>query len=233
MTLKITSKMPLGITIILLFFLLFFLQNQIFSLRGLPPKLVIKPGEFAILVALGGLRGVAADLLYLKADEFWQEEKWEETLPLYRAITILQPHYVDYWSLAGFHFAWDMVFREKKEEDKEKYSKLGIEYLKEGLSYNPDVYKLYFDLGFTYDHKLKNYDEAIKWYKKATEFSEHPQYIDRAIAHNLRKKGDLRSAHQEWLKLKELYPNDAYHQEIVDLNLKIVEEELKKSGKKD
>ena len=92
MTLKITSKMPLGITIILLFFLLFFLQNQIFSLRGLPPKLVIKPGEFAILVALGGLRGVAADLLYLKADEFWQEEKWEETLPLYRAITILQPH---------------------------------------------------------------------------------------------------------------------------------------------
>jgi len=231
MLLRIPAKIPLSITIIVLFFILFFLQNQILSYRGLPPKLVIKPGEFAILVALGGLRGVAADLLYLKADEFWQQGKWKEMLSLYRAITILQPRYVDYWSLAGFHLAWSLPFTAKTAEEKQKYIQQGIDFFKEGISYNPDVYKLYFDLAFIYDHKFSQYDEAIKWYKKAAEFPDHIPYIDRAVAHCLRKKGDFKGAYEEWQRLKKLYPEDKDYQEIVALNLKIVEEELKKSDK--
>lgn len=233
MPFRINPKISLTIGIILLFFFLSYLQAQILFFRGLPSRLLIKPGEFAALVAIGGLRGVAADLLYLKADEFWQERKWKEMLPLYRAITVLQPNYVDYWSIAGFHIAWNLSFAAETEEEKQKYMQQGIEFFKEGISYNPDVYKLYFDIAFTYDHKLKNYDEAIKWYKEAVKFPEHPLYIDRLIAHNLRKKGDLEAARQEWFRLRKLYPDDKYHREVVDLNLKIVEEELKKSGKKD
>lgn len=233
MSLRIRLKVFLIIFIILLFFLLAYLQSEILSFRQLPGRLVIKPGEFAVLVALGGLRGVAADFLYLKADEFWQEEKWEEMLPLYRAITVLQPHYVDYWSTAGYHLAWSLPFTAETEEEKQKYIQQGIDFLKEGLSYNPDVYQLYFDLAFIYDHKLKDYDEAIKWYKKAIEFPNHFPYVDRAVAHNFRKKGDLQAALQEWVKLKNLYPDDQYHQGIVEKNLKIVEEEIKKSDQKD
>lgn len=233
MLLRIPLKVSLIIIVILLFFVLFFLQHEIILFRGMPPRLLMKPGEFILLIAIGGLRGVAADFLYLKADEFWQEEKWEEMLPLYRAITILQPHYVDYWSTAGFHLAWNLPFAVETEEEKQKYIRQGIDFFKEGLSYNPDVYQLYFDLAFIYDHKLKNYDEAVKWYKKAIEFHGHLPYVDRAVAHNLRKKGDLQAALQEWVKLKSLYPDDQYHQEIVEKNLKIVEEEIKKSGQKD
>lgn len=232
MFLRINPRVSLGLSIILLFFFLSFLQFQILAFRGLPGRLVIKPGEFAVLVALGGLRGVAADLLYLKADEFWQEKKWKEMLPLYRAITVLQPHYVDFWSNAGFHLAWNLSFASETQQEKEKYMREGIEFFKEGIIYNPDVYKLYFDIAFTYDHKLKNYDQAINWYRKAVQFPEHPTYIERLIAHALKKGGDLEAARQEWLKLQKLYPDDPYHQEIVGRNLKIVEEEIQKGGQK-
>lgn len=228
---RITSKIPLVIVIIFSFVFLYFFQNEILLWRGLPSKLVIKPGENAVLVAIGGLRGVAADLLYLKADEFWQEGKWEEVFGMYRAITILQPQYADYWSNLGFHLAWNLSFRAESEEEKQRYIEQGIRFLKEGVSYNQDVYQLYFDIAFIYDHKLKDYDEAVRWYRKAVEFSQHPIFIDRLIAHSLRKKGNLQGAYQEWLRLKTINPDDTYHQEIVELNLKIVEEELKKSDK--
>ncbi len=229
---RIVSRSFLNIAVLFLGIYLFFLQNQILNLRGLPRKLVIKPGEFAMLVALGGLRGVAADLLYIKADALWKEGKWEDIKSLYRAITFLQPDYADYWSLAGHHLAWNLSFAARTDKEREKYINQGLEFLKEGLTYNQDVYKLYFDLGFIYDHKVKDYDEAIKWYAKAVRFSRHPTYIDRAIAHALRKKGDLAAALKEWLRLKELYKDDEYHQEIVALNLKLVEDELKKNLEK-
>lgn len=224
----IPSKKYLIVSIIPLLFIIFLLQVRILAFRGMPAPLLIKPGEFAMLVALGGLRGVAADLLYLKADEFWQKGQWENMMPLYRAITILQPNYVDYWSIAGYHLAWSMPFQAKTQKDEHKYIQQGIEFLKEGISYNPDVYKLYFDLAFIYDHKLHEYDKAIIWYKKAGRFPGHPSYIDRAVAHNLKKKGDWKAAREEWLKLKEKHAADSDSMRIIENNLRIVEEELRK-----
>ncbi|MBU1998338.1 MAG: hypothetical protein KKE64_02465, partial [Candidatus Omnitrophica bacterium] len=180
---------------------------------------------------LGGLKGVAADLLYLKADQLWQEKKWKEMIPYYRAITVLQPYYIDYWSIAGFHIAWNLSFAAKTPAEKESYIKQGVDFLKEGLNYNPDAYKLYFDLAFTYDHKLKDYGQAVEWYRKAINFP-HLVYVERLIAHCLRKNGDLPAAYQEWQKLKDLYLDDEYHQDIVKRNLKSVEEEMIKSGQK-
>ena len=232
MRIRFMSRPFLNATVLFLGISLFFVQNQILLLRPMVRKLVVKPGEFAVLVAMGGLRGVAADLLYLKADALWQAGKREEIFPLYRAITFLQPDYVDYWSLAGHHLAWNLSFSAVKEKDKLKYINEGLEFLKEGLTYNQDVYKLYFDLGFIYDHKLKDHDQAIKWYQQAVRFSLHPTYVDRAIAHNLRKKGDFSAAQKEWLRLKGLYRDDAYHQEIVDLNLKRIADELKEKSRK-
>ena len=227
MSLRINPRIPVGIGIVLFFFFLFYLQGQILSFRGVPGRLLVKPGEFAVLVAMGGLRGVAADLLYLKTDELWQQGKWEQMLPLYRAITVLQPNYPEYWSAAGFHLAWDLSFSAKTNEERLKYLNQGIEFLKEGLSYNPDIYKLYFEIAFIYDQKFKDYDEAVKWYRKAVKFPGHPVFIDRLIAHSLKKKGDLEGAYQEWLRLRKVYPDDDYHQKIVERHLRIIEEEIK------
>lgn len=212
--------------IMISFLALSFVQRRIIDFRGMPGKLLLKPGEFAVLVAIGGLRGVAADLLYLKSDRLWQEGKWQEMLGLFRAITVLQPNYVDYWSIAGSHLAWNLAFNAPNKQDKQRYIDQGIECFLEGISYNPDSYQLYFDLGFIYHHQVESYEQALELYRMAVRLPGHPTYMDRAIAHVLRKKGDLRGAYQEWLHLEKIYPDDEFHQEIVKKNLKIIKDEL-------
>jgi len=62
--------------------------------------------------------------------------------------------------------------------------------LKEGISWNPDRYDLYFELGWTYFDKIKDYDEATKWLEAAIHF-EHPEYIERLIAHAYERIPDI------------------------------------------
>lgn len=76
----------------------------------------------------------------------------------------------------------------------------GISYIKKGISYNPDRYDLYFEAGWTYYHKGKDYKNAVRYLEKAVKFP-HPEYVDDVLAHAYEKNGQIDFAIKQWEKL--------------------------------
>jgi len=216
------------ITLMLISFILP-LQEHITYLQikyDLREDFVMMPGEFAIAFLISGFRGLAADLLWLKIDEFWHEGKWYNMPAVLRAVTWIQKDFISAWSLAAWHLAYNLSSYEEDEAKKQLYVNQGLGLLKEGMMKNPDRYELYFELGWLYYDKVKNYDEAIKYFRRATRFT-HPSYIDRLIAHAYAKKNDLENAKKEWERCLGVFQDDIYHIGLAKKNLKKIDEQLR------
>lgn len=201
--------------IFLLFIFIYSLQSDIDLIRtreGLWQNLVLMPGEIINEFVLSGFSGLAADMLWIEADEYWHKGEWQRAFPLYRTVTWLQPNFIDAWSIGGWHLAYNMYAYTKDPEMKKYFLEAGINFLKEGILANPNKYQLYFELGWTYFHKAEDYDSAIRYFRRAVKF-EHPHYIDRLIAHAYRKKGDIAAEFREWQRCLTLFKDDSQHQE--------------------
>ena len=76
----------------------------------------------------------------------------------------------------------------------------GIKFLKKGIAYNPERYDLYFELGWTYYHKGKDYKNSVRYLERAIKFP-HPDYVDDLLAHAYEKTGQIDLAIKQWEKL--------------------------------
>src|SRR3990167_9629063 len=97
--------------IFLLFIFIYSLQSDIDLMRtreGLWQNLVLVPGEIINEFVLSGFSGLAADMLWIEADEYWHKGEWQRAFPLYRTVTWLQPNFMDAWSIGGWHLAYNM-----------------------------------------------------------------------------------------------------------------------------
>jgi len=144
---------------------------------------------------LGGFREVAASMLWMKTHEMWDsgEGASARALNLMRTVTLLDPHWLEPWRITGWHLCYNLYVETKDPEKQAQYLKLGINALKEGISWNPDRYDLYFELGWTFFDKVRDYHQAAKWLGAAIQF-EHPEYIERLIAHGWERLPDMPKA---------------------------------------
>lgn len=144
---------------------------------------------------LGGFREIAASMLWIKADEMWDsgEGGTIRALNLMRTVTLLDPHWLEPWKVTGWHLFYNLYVETKDPKQQAEYLRLGINALKEGISWNPDVYDMYFELGWTYFDKIRDYRQAAKWLEAAIQF-EHPEYIERLIAHGWERLPDMPKA---------------------------------------
>ena len=197
--------------------------------EDLVEHLVIMPGEFVTIFVIGGFRGIAADILWIQIDEMWHKGKWFEVVPLLRAIAWMQPHFLEAWELASWHLAYNLYAYAEGIEGREKYIEEGIRMAKEGIARNRNVYDLWFNLGWIYYHKLKDYDEGIRYFRNATRYK-HPSYIDRLIAHAYRKKGDIEAEYKQWQNCLKVFKDDEYHIGIVKEHLEKVRKKLIEPG---
>ncbi|MCM8818456.1 MAG: hypothetical protein NC915_03135 [Candidatus Omnitrophica bacterium] len=76
----------------------------------------------------------------------------------------------------------------------------GVSFLKKGITYNRERYDLYFELGWTYYHKGRDYSNAVRYLEKAVKFP-HPDYVDDVLAHAYEKNGQIDLAIKQWEKL--------------------------------
>lgn len=175
---------------------------------------VFIPGEAIGGIVLAGFKSIAVDILWIMLDELFHKGHWFKTLPIFHSITYLQPRFIHNWSLGGWHMSFNISHEEKDIEKEREWIIRGIEFMKRGIKYNPDRYVLYFETAFTFYQKAKKfdntnafYDEAIRFMRKATRY-EHPDYVDRMIAHIFRYKGDWESSCKEWKRIISIRPDD-------------------------
>lgn len=198
--------------------------------EDLVDNIIIMPGEFVTNFVIVGFRGIAADLLWVKVDGFWHQGRWFEIMPLIKAITWMQPHFLEPWELGSWHLAYNLYAYAGDSPDKGIYIKEAIRFIKEGIAENRGVYNLWFNLGWIYYNKLGDYDDGIRYFRDAVRY-EHPNYIDRLIAHAYRKKGDIESEYRQWQYCLTIFQDDSYHIDIVKKHLKAAENRLKELRK--
>ena len=123
----------------------------------------IDPTSETIKLATLGLRGIAANILWTKANNYKMKKDWTNLSATLNQIIKLQPNFVDVWQFQ----AWNLSYNCSAEFDdyRERYHWVikGIDFLKEGISYNEFEPRLVRDVGRFISQKIGRADEHVQF----------------------------------------------------------------------
>jgi hypothetical protein len=140
----------------------------------------IDPTSETIKLATLGLRGVAALVLWEKAEEYKMKEDWAKYEATLNQIAVVQPHFLSVW----IHLAWNLSYNVSVEFDnyRDRYHWVikGIKYLQEGIANNNQDPRLLWETGWTVSQKIGRADEHKQYrklFKKDDEFHELSSHL--------------------------------------------------------
>jgi hypothetical protein len=120
----------------------------------------IDPAGTTIKLATLGMRGVAANVLWEKANNYKMKKDWTNLSATLQQITRLEPHFVSVWRFQ----AWNLSYNVSAEFDdyRERYRWVikGVDFLREGIRRNEREPMLVWDVGWYLTHKIGVADEA-------------------------------------------------------------------------
>ncbi len=118
-------------------------------------------------IALGGFRGLLADVLFLRTEAMKEREQFFELVQLASWIVKLQPRFTGATAFLAWNMAYNVSVNFRSHEDRWRWVQRGIELIRdEALVYNPSDPDLYKELGWIYQHKIGNIlDDAHRYYK--------------------------------------------------------------------
>ena len=137
------------------------LVDENFAAEGTPPVVAFST------MALGGFRGLIADLLWIRAGDLQQKGKYYELVQLSDWILKLQPKFSAAASYMGWNMAYNVSVACKRPEDRWRWVRRGIQLMQDAVTMNPNDPDVYHELGWIYQHKLGNVlDDAQRYYKE-------------------------------------------------------------------
>lgn len=152
----------------------------------------IDPASETIKLATLGLRGVAVNLLWEKANYAKKTENWSELAATLEQLSKLQPNFVTFWKYQSWNLSYNVSVEFDDYRDRYYYVKRGIEFLEKGQEYNVHNPALLWELGWFLGQKIGRSDEK-KQYRRLFKADEE-YHQDRPI-----------SERDNWLVSKEWY----------------------------
>ncbi len=130
------------------------------SVDGAPPIV-------AIGTAIGALRGLIVDFLWIKVQIMKDRGQLFEVMADSELITKLQPRFAAVWGFHGHNMAYNVSVATQTEQQRWEWVQAGIRLVRnEGLRYNPNDVELHKELAFWFAHKIEGYsDDAHLYYK--------------------------------------------------------------------
>lgn len=122
-------------------------------------------GAFA---ALGGLRSLAAEIIWFRADRLQEEGRYVELAQLAQALTLMEPHTPEVWSYAAWNLAYNVSVMMATDEDRWRWVQAGLRLLRDqGIAFNPRDGELYRELAWMFELKLgAHIDTSAPYYRK-------------------------------------------------------------------
>lgn len=119
-------------------------------------------------VALGGLRSIAAEVIWFRADRLQDEGRYVELAQLASALTAMEPHTPEVWSYAAWNLAYNVSIMMATPEDRWRWVEAALRLLRdEGLKLNPEDPDLCRDLAWLFELKLgADIDSAAATYRR-------------------------------------------------------------------
>ena len=128
----------------------------------------IDPASETIKLATLGLRGVAVNLLWEKANYYKKVEDWTNLTATLEQLAKLQPNFITFWKFQAWNLTYNVSVEFDDYHDRYYYVRRGIQFLKEGEHYNhfnPNDPQLLWDLGWFIGQKIGRADEYVEYRK--------------------------------------------------------------------
>ena len=94
----------------------------------------VDTGSFVLkLFLLGGCRGMAANVLWTRADRAQKVQEWDRLKVTVDMITKLQPHFLSIWTFQSWNLAYNVSVEWDAPEDKYEWIKKGIKFVQDGV----------------------------------------------------------------------------------------------------
>jgi hypothetical protein len=129
-----------------------------------------------VAVGMGGFRGLAAEVLWTRADRLQLEGRYLEMVQLSDWITWLDPHAIEAWTYNAWNMAYNISAMMRNPEDRLRWVESGIALLRDkGIPVNPRDARICRELAFMYQNKIGDpIDSAHLTYKLALAKSMSP-----------------------------------------------------------
>ncbi len=126
------------------------------------------PKYVLLAAAMGTFRGLAADILWYRAEKLKNEGKLFEANTTAEWITTLQPRFGQVWVFQSWNMAYNISVITHTPEERWDWVNKGIKLLRdEGIVYNPNNIAIYRQLGWTFFHKIGQRADDMNQYYKA------------------------------------------------------------------
>lgn len=123
----------------------------------------IDPASETMKLATLGLRGVAMNLLWEKANYYKKTEDWSNLTATLDQLAKLQPNFITFWKFQSWNISYNVSVEFDDYRDRYYYVRRGIDFLKTGESYNQDNPHLLWDLGWFIGQKIGRADEYLQY----------------------------------------------------------------------
>ncbi len=123
----------------------------------------VDPASETMKLATLGLRGVAATLLWEKANYYKKVEDWTNLTATLEQLAKLQPNFVTFWKFQAWNLSYNVSVEFDDYNDRYYYVRRGIDFLKEGERYNLDNPDLLWDLAWFIGQKIGKADEHVQY----------------------------------------------------------------------
>ena len=126
------------------------------------------PPIVAIGTAIGALRGLIANYLWIKLQQQKDEGLFYEAMADADLITKMQPRFAEVWGFHGHNMAYNISVLTNTPQERWAWVKAGLDLVRNrGLRYNPNDLGLNKELGFWFSHKIDGVsDDAHLHYKR-------------------------------------------------------------------
>lgn len=201
-----------------------------------------KLGQGLALAALGGFRGLAANVLMLQAHGAWEEKQWVRVRSALEMATLLQPRVALFWDLASWHLAWNASVaaeqysaepsETRRRIEARKWVEAGRELLERGTRAVPEKALLFQRLGDLYWQRLSDYASAAACYREALTKRDASPYLERFVGYALEKSGDREAALEYFRELRRSMgesPDPERKPEVVEEKIRNLEEQIRQN----
>jgi len=119
----------------------------------------VDPSSATMNLILLGLRGPAANLLWIDLDHAKDTKNWSKCLALTNSIILLQPHFQKVWVFNGWNLAYNISSEWDDVRDRYLWVKEGAKFFRKGTGVNNRFTELFWYTGDTLGKKLGRSDE--------------------------------------------------------------------------
>jgi len=126
------------------------------------------PPMVALGVAMGALRGIFVNYLWIRATNAKEDGQYYEAVELAQWITKLQPRLPQVWTFHAWNMAYNISVTTQTPQERWGWVNAGIRLLRnEGIRANPNDMHMHKELAWIFLHKVAGYtDDANQYYKR-------------------------------------------------------------------